>query len=334
MSVDFLVSLEGKVDESFRRVCARAWREYSPKSFLINLARTADEFSQMRDDVGLLLKRVRDEGRTDSVGFADEEKELGEIIAFLERSIKLEEGKKTCVEKNVEHFSFVEQKVLARLLKMRYFCERARMYFRRVGSPPVVVDSVGKNLLELLEAKEREIAELKEKSVKLKEFALGVGKEKGAEEMQKELVEFSLRVERENTLVKEHFREINKKLHEFSMLHAELQRRVLSSEEALHRFGEKTLETVAELKKQKNLAQEFALQGESETLKLRSMYTNGVLGMEKEKLFARQEVEKFFEREISFLRKELERKNALVDRLEKIVSEREKKIVSLGRKKK
>ncbi|MBN2127299.1 MAG: hypothetical protein JW703_02805, partial [Candidatus Diapherotrites archaeon] len=327
---EHLTELNEEIDLISRRVQAKDWKDYTPKTFHLNLTRALEEFEKLHKILEKFNSWMKAKGYSDSIELQKQINSIETLEKFLEKNIELEEKKsvklneselaKQVLDENLkELYSSIENKVLNELLKLRYFSERASLHLKR-RETPLKFESSGKKILLLLEQKEKELQELQEKYSQLRlEKRSFMTQEKNSAELEKDLNELTIKAEKETALLKEKINENRKKIEEINSEMHFIEKKISYMDELNASIHLKSMELTGELKKERDYSRKTSIETEHETMKLRSAYSKQLLELEKEKFSAKKEAEKDFEKEITELHKELKEKNDLIKRLEKII---------------
>jgi hypothetical protein len=331
---EYLIELTEEIDLISKRVQAKDWKEFTPKTFHLNLTRTLEEFEKIHKILEKLNSWMKAKGFSDSIELQKQLNSVEMLEKFLEKQIELEEKKSVKLnefelkevlsENQKELYSSIENKVLNEMLKLRYFIERALIHLKRRNTP-LKFESSGKQILLLLEQKEKELQELQEKYSQLKlDKRSFMMQEKNSAELEKQLNETIINAEKETSILKEKINETQKKLNEAVNENEFIQKKINYLEELNSGMHLKAMELIAEIKKERDYSRKTAVETEHETIKLRNLYSKQLLELEKEKFNAKKEAEQEFEKNKTKLIKELKEKNELIKRLEKIIDSKEK----------
>lgn len=261
-------------------------------------------------------------------------KELEKVEGTLEKNLAFERKRKSHAgtvneldtEEIPELYSGLEQKVLGILLKARYSLERASVFFRRKGMPALAGRSTARQVMQVLDRKEDELQELREKYEDIrKKSYMGYLEEGTVADEEHELGELerkmALGADELGKSISFHRSQIEYIEHSFS----ELKQKLDYVEGVFSAYSEKSAGLVKNLKKERDYAKKVVLDVEHETLKLRNTYTRELLNLQESKLAAKAEAEEKFLREIKRLRKSLSEQSDLVKHFRKVAEEKLKK---------
>ncbi|MFH1588864.1 MAG: hypothetical protein ABIA76_06015 [Candidatus Diapherotrites archaeon] len=318
------------LEETHKRLYSKNWHEYDSKTFSLHLTRTIDEIEEMEKILARIHAGFHAKGMHDSIGLKKEIDSLDLLLVYLKKQLELEEKKskklsnaelveQVLSENQKQLYSSIEQKVLSELLKLRHFTERLFLFIERREEHPLKAGT-GKNIMILLEQKEKELHELKEKFNELRSkkgvFSL---EEKNSIEKENEVNELARKIEKETEKASAKIKENRQKLDEINANTSLLAKQVSSLDEMVSQQALKSMELITELKKEKDYFQKLALETEHETSIIRSQYSQKLIGLEKEKISAKEEAKEKFEKRINELENELKKKNELNERLQKII---------------
>ncbi len=330
--------LAGEIGEKINTLQAnlsrRPWRNSGRTVF----ANSLDESIENLQDINKLFEGVAEnieknpkEGSPNLRPFL---KELEKLLAMLEKNLRFEKQKKSNAktvneleqEETPELYADLEQRILGILLKARYSLERTSIFLRRQGFTPLTGTGTAKQVMQVLERKEDELQNLREKYEDIrKKSYLGYFEEDSVADLEQELGDLG----RKMTLGAD---EVGKTVafHKNQMeyvenSYAELKQKIDSLEEFFFAYSEKSGELIKNLKKERDYAKSIVLDVEHETLQLRNSYTNELLGMQESRLSAKAEAEKKFEAELKKLHKEVSEKSDLLIHFKKIAEDKLKK---------
>ena len=209
-----------KIDEEVadlrQKAGAKAWGDFSRRAFIYNLVNIIPGLEELDELFGNVQKETSKTGSGDSIGVNDHLKEIGSFTAILKRNKAMEESR---IEKmklqGTEHFadtitvpelySDLEQKTLGILLKSNYMIERIRIQDRK-KTPAMNTRAGQRNVLDILEKKETELAELREKyNETRKNSFLGLVERDSSIEIEQELNELSRNLGAKTALMKKNF---------------------------------------------------------------------------------------------------------------------------------
>ena len=337
-----MITLEEKVELAIKEInslhdnVARAnWATLNRDSFAFeleqNTARLRDiyvKLSEINRETNLLMEK-------NTPSLESILSELAHELTVLESNVQMEKKKKMREEivnereplEVPELYSSLQQKILSLSLKARYNIDRTRNFLLARKTPFVKKGTTAKNLLEVLQSKESELAELKQKNVELKRktFFGGAGEKNIAEieaelnEMDKKLSEIVLETKKS---LKSHFAQINYVEGSF----IQLKTRVEEVESTHSAFAKHTIELIKELKKERDFAKTLALEIEHETMQKRGEYTRQLLELEEKKQAIEEKMKEKYQKEILGLKKQLVEKEAIVKHMQKLVEKLENEV--------
>ncbi len=331
---EYLTELIEAIDSTLKRIQLKDWREFTPKGFHLNIIKTIEEIEEIEVVLEKLNTWMKAKGYSDSIGLEKQLNSIKTLKKYLEKQSELEEKKskkltehylkEVLTENQKELYSSIENKVLNELLKLRYLSERINLHLKRRNTP-LKFESTGKQILLLLEQKEKELQELQEKynELKLNKKTFMI-QEKNTGDIEKELNELIITTEKKTSELKEKTIENLKKINEIKTSLEIIEKQTNTLDELNSRMHLKAMELITELKKERDYSRKITIETEHETMKLRNTYSNQLLELEKEKFNAKKEAEKEFEKENKKLLKELKEKKELIKRLEKIIDKQNK----------
>ena len=257
-------------------------------------------------------------------------------LISLRRNAALEEAKKEMPfdlkdqTEVPELYAFIGQKIMSLLLKTRFIIERVHLHAIKERITPEQEKATAKNVLNLLQMKEKELEEIKEKYEKLKHKSLSVSiTDRNSNEVEKEFNSLTGKIETETKLIENNFTEFRKKMDlinsEFNSLR--LKNKVL--ENLSIELSEKGQELNSMLKIERDNAKQMLMEIESESLSLRGMYSKELLKLNETKIQARKEIETELREKMQMEKDALKEKSKLLEQFEQIIDDRNKRITEL-----
>ncbi|MEM4364150.1 MAG: hypothetical protein QXS90_02630 [Candidatus Diapherotrites archaeon] len=333
-----LDGLEAKVNEIRLEVTKRHWSELSRPGFIFllsNVVPLLDELFSLFQVVLLELEKSK-ESFPELKAHCDD---LSKLVVLLKRNKELEEKRQEKVKAkeisfvedlpSQDLYSDLEQKTLSFLLKSSYMIDRLRIIVRK-RDPANKIGVVQKNVLSVLEQREKELEDLRKKYEEIRKSAFfGVVHNDSSVEIENSLNELLRKSETEVALVKKSFESAKSSFESLEKSLVELSSRLSQVEEFQNQVVSKTFELIAMLKKERDYAKRLLMDVEQETLQLRNLYSKELLGLQEEKLNYKNSIEQKFVEEIRQLKRELKERNELVKQLQDAASLREQKIVEL-----
>ena len=293
-------------------------------------------FEDMQREMKMLLEK----GTPD---FSDFRAELSKELRILEANVSLEKNKKFREEvvneteriEVPELYSSLQQKIIELDLKARYNAEKARVFAAARKVPFVKAGTTAKSLIGMLQKKDEELHEEKQKNLEMKRKQFfGAQQERALADIERELHEtdkaLNKAVSETGAALKTHLAQINYVEGSFAHL-----KQKVSQIEGMHAsFTKKSLDLISELKKERDYARMLALEIEQETLKARSDYMKQMLEMEEKKREAEENASRKYEARMKELSKDLEERSATMKSLNKLVAEQENEIRRLRQQEK
>jgi hypothetical protein len=305
-----------EINTLYETVSKEKWVELNKTGFIFELERNTKklkelfkEFSDINRELGMLLEKNTPD-ISDFIEF------LGKQITVFEANLKMEKTTKWRENMINEHeptkipdlYSSIQEKLLAIILKSRYSAEKISAFLNVKKTHFSKKGSTAKNLLEILEKKETELEELKARHSELRRRSfLGFVEEKNIAEIEREVNEIDKQLatqvaEMKNAL-KIHLAQIEYLEGSF----AQMREKAQTMEEIQYNFSKKSLDLIKEMKKERDYAKKIALDIEQETMKVRSEYTNQIIGMENTKHEMKEKIKEHYEKEIKELKEENEK---------------------------
>lgn len=332
--------IEQSVLAAREKATARHWGEYSRQSFILNLngiIPLLEQLLQLFRDAKTGLEMRPEAGKPELKGLIGE---LSQLIGVLKRNREMEEARTGKIKEQGIHvlaqtitvpelYADLEQKTLAALLKGSYMAERLRVFDRKRDS--TLSTKAGQaNIIMLLEQKEKELSDLREKyEENRKNSFLGLAEKESATDIENELNAASRQLESRTAITRRMFEEATESM---ARLERQLQgvgEHVRSVEDIEAQLTAKTFELVTVLKKERDYTKKVLMEIEHDTVQLRNTYSKELISMQEEKIGARNELEQKHEREISAARRDIHEKNQMLSHLRDTVAAREKKIQHL-----
>ncbi len=333
-----LSDLESKINEVRLEVIKRHWSELSRPGFIYLLSNLVP----LLEDVFALFQSTLLELEKSNENIPELKVHLDELsktIVLLKRNKEMEEKRQEKVkEKPLEFandlpshdlYSDLEQKTLAILLKSVYIIDRLRIVLRKRESTQKL-GGVQRNVLSILEEREKELEELRQKYEEIRKNAFfGVVHKDNSVDIENSLNELLRKSEAEVALARKSFESAKTGFESLERGMAELEARLTQTEELQNQTVSKAFELIAILKKERDYAKRLLMDVEHETLQLRSVYSKELLGLQEEKLNYRNSIEQKFVDEIKSLKRELKERNDLIKQLQEAAISRENKIIEL-----
>ncbi len=323
-----------KINDLQRSISQQPWRTASRIVFTNALEKSISEMQTLQ---GLFLETVEElekdpkEGKPELRPFMEE---LGKLVTILEKNLRFERKKKTRgktvnlleQDETPELYADLEQRILGTLLKARYSLERMTIFMRRQGLTPLTGKGTAKQVMQILERKEDELQDLREKyeDVRKKSY-LGYFEEETVADLEQDLGVLGRKMTLSADELSKSISFHRSQIEYIQNSYAELKQKLDTLEETFFAYSEKSEELIKDLKKERDYAKKVVLDVEHETLKLRNTYTSELLSMQESKLGAKQAADKKYLGEMKKLQKEVSSQRDLVKHFRKIAEEKLKK---------
>ncbi|MCR4368955.1 MAG: hypothetical protein NUV67_03550, partial [archaeon] len=267
-------------------------------------------------------------------------KEMNQLITLLKRNRDLEEARITKIrERGIEAvvetiatpelYADLEQKTLGLLLKSSYLTERIRVLERK-KEPQMATKGAQRNVLDLLEQRENELAALRKKYEQTRKNSfLGLVEKESSIEIEHELNQLARALDSKTSLMKKSFEESLETFSEFKRHMQDTQEKIGSVEELEAQITGKMFELITMLKKERDYVKRVLIDIEQETIQLRNTYSRELLGLQEEKMGIKNSLEEKYDARIRELKQELADKNHLLKKVHESISHKEKKIAEL-----
>lgn len=314
------------------------WAEINRQGFVFELEQNTKRIKDIYAKLETANKEVKMLLEKNSPNIDSFLSEMVRELTVLEANLSMEKKKKLRTElvnekENTEVpelYSSIQQKMLSLSLKARYNADKIRTFIIARKTPFMKKGTTAKNLLEVLQKKEEELNELKQKNIELKRKTFfGLAPEKGIAEIESELHELDKKLS-ESVLetkksLKTHLAQINYVEGSFIGLKTKVE-----EIENMHAgFAHKSIEMIKELKKERDFAKTLALEIEQETLHTRSEYTRQLIGLEEKKQNIEEHLKEKYERELASLKRQIDEKNISLKHATRLCEQLEEEIKKL-----
>ncbi|MFH1664213.1 MAG: hypothetical protein ABH986_05425 [archaeon] len=333
-----LDSLLYKLNELHEDITSSEWKQYTRKSFVHALNKSIARLEELTEIIEELHKRIESEPSVDSPDLTPLISAYNKTLTALRRNVALEEAKKEMPFDLKDHtevpelYAFVSEKIMSLLLKTRFAVERVHLHAIRERITPEQEKATAKNILSLLQSKEKELSELKEKYEKLREKNLSVSLgDKSIAETEKEFNESARKIETEAELIEKNFEDFRKKMDSINSEFNALRLKSKVLENLAVELSSKGNELISMLKIERDNAKQMLMEIESDSLSLRSQYSKELLKLNESKILARKEIESELREKMALEKDSLKEKSKLLEQFEKIVDDRNKRISDLER---
>jgi len=326
------------LNELHEEITSNEWKQYSRKSFVHALNKSITRIEEITEIIEELHKRIESEPAVDSPDLSPLISAYNKTLISLRRNVALEEAKKEMPfglkdqTEVPELYAFIGQKIMSLLLKTRFAVERVHLHAIKERSTPEQEKATAKNILSLLQAKEKELEDLKEKYEKLREKNLSVSLgEKTVAETEKEFNETIRKIETEAELIEKNFEDFRKKMDSINSEFNALRLKSKVLENLSTAVSEKGIELISMLKIERDNAKQMLMEIESDSLSLRSQYSRELLNLTETKINAKKEIEAELREKMSMEKDSIKEKSKLLEQFETIVDDRNKRISDLER---
>lgn len=322
-------------------ISAQNWENAARTVFVVSLDKAIEGLEEMQDKFKAIQKKLEKESVAGAPDLTELLFEFNKTLSVLKNNLKMERGKKSTAkesnvfekEENAELYNELGQRIQTLLLKARYMTERLNVFAFRQGSAPLEGKTTARQVLDLLQAKENEIEELREKYEDVRKRSyLGYVQEQTSVDLEQDLGGLSVKM---GSLANELTKEISMHKNQIQYIensYAQLKQRLDEVEETFNDYVEKSMELIAMLKKERDYAKKIVLDVEHETVKLRNSYSSELINLQENKLKAKKEAEKKFAKQVEELKKELEEKSGLLKSFRKIAEDKADKEKQLEEK--
>jgi len=335
-------NLEEKVNHSIAEINAlhgsvvrTNWAQLNREGFVFELEKNTEKLRNiylLLDEINKETKLLLEKNTPDIDSLLSE---MAREITVLEANIGMEKKKRLRQElvneiettEVPELYSSLQQKILSLSLKSRYNVDRISNFLATRKLPFVRKGSTARNLLEVLQQKEKELEEAKQKNIELKRKSyFGLAPDKSIAEIELELNELDKKM---STAVYETKKSLSSHMAQISYVEGSfghLKGRIDEIEEMHTIFTKKSIELIKELKKERDYAKTLALEIEKETIDTRSHYTKQIIGLEEKTQAIEEKVKEKYESEIRSIKRALEEKNTSLNNSNKIIDHLESEL--------
>jgi len=332
--------IEEEITDLREKASARPWAAFSRRAFIYNLANMIPSLEEIYSLFQLVRTAIEKKGESNVPDTATYLKELNQLITVLRRNHEMEKSRvEKAQQQNIqaiadsvtvpELYSDLEQKTLSMLLKSSYLIERIRI-FERKQEPLMNTKGAQKNILEILEKREQELADLRKKYEETRKHSfLGLVDKETSIEIEAQLNELSRSLEGKTALMKKAFDDMNEDFERQKRKMAETGSKIKEVEGLEAQITEKTFELIIMLKKERDYVKKVLIEIEQDTIQLRNTYSKELLGLQEEKISLKNTLEDRYEKQLSEARKELREKGKLVQHFQETTQSKEKKIEKL-----
>lgn len=331
-------SVEGLQD----RLYAKPWVSHSRVGFLHSLKGTIVELDKMLEMLKMLGHEFSRQGLKEAPDVKAHITGLESLLELMQRNKGIEEryvetareaGDVSMLSPAPELYADIERKVLAALLKTQYLAERVQIFERKTVGYAPGSEAVRSHAMKLLEDKENELQELRQKYHELKRNAIsGSAQGRDANALELGLWESARKLESENAVLREGIEDYGRQFERMSASKSLLESRFRKFEDTLARHTREASELIALLKRERDTAQKLIIGAEAESLRLRSAYSRGILSLEGEKIMAKENAVDRVSKRMRVLEKEVKEKEEMLRHFQDMFEEKQKEIERLREK--
>ncbi|MFH1390751.1 MAG: hypothetical protein ABIH20_00385 [Candidatus Diapherotrites archaeon] len=337
---EIVEKIEDEITDIRQKASGKPWAAFSRRAFIYNLETVIPGLEELYSLFQFARTEIEKKAEANRFDVGAHLKELNQLITVLKRNkemehIRIEKAKMQNIHQMAdtitvpELYSDLEQKTLGILLKSNYLVERIRV-FERKHEPIMRTKGAQRNVLEILEKREDELADLRKKYEETRKNSfLGLIEKESSIETEAELNQLSRSLEGKTALMKKAFEDMRDYFENYQRKMQETESRINSVEETEAQITGKTFELITILKKERDYVKKVLIEIEQDTIQLRNTYSKELLGLQEEKINLKNSLEEKYEKEVKELKEELKEKNKLINHFQETISRKEKKLVSL-----
>jgi len=323
-----------KINGLQQGISRQPWRNASRTVFANALDKSASELEELHKLFSHAVEEMEKDPKEGKPELRPFLKETERLLAVLEKNLRFEKQKKSKAktvnvlekEETPDLYADLEQQVLGILLKARYALERMTIFLRKQGLTPLTEKTGAKQVMQILERKEDELQQLREKyeDVRKKSY-LGFLEEETVADLEHEMGELGKRMALSADELAKSISFHRSQIEYIENSYAELKQKLDNLEETFFAYNEKSGELIKDLKKERDYAKKVVLDVEHETLQLRNTYTRELLNLQESRLAAKQEAGKKFLQELKRLQRQLAEQTDLTRHFKKVAEDKLKK---------
>tara|TARA_Y100000310_G_scaffold327376_1_gene393646 strand:- start:14387 stop:15547 length:1161 start_codon:yes stop_codon:yes gene_type:complete len=337
---EIMEKIEDEITEVRGKASGKPWGAFSRRAFIYNLETVVPGLEELHSLFQLARNEIEKKAEANRFDVGSHLKELNQLITVLKRNKELEHARVEKAKRQNIHemadtitvpelYSDLEQKTLGILLKSNYLVERIRV-FERKHEPIMKTKGAQRNVLDILEKREDELADLRKKYEETRKNSfLGLVEKESSIETEAELNKLSRSLEGKTALMKKAFEDMREDFESYQRKMQEAESKINSVEEIESQITGKTFELITMLKKERDYVKKVLIEIEQDTIQLRNTYSKELLGLQEEKINLKNSLEEKYEKETKELKAELHEKNKLIHHFQETVSRKEKKLHSL-----
>jgi len=333
------------VDGLQESISNKPWRLRTRQGFVYTLKEAHNSLSGIVAMLQNVKAEYAEQGKEETHDLKKHLNDLNYLLEIIEINRKMEEEmhQRNIEEEGIsieeqlkpnESHAVLEERVANLLLKTRHIVEKVQIEQRKEVSLTPSASQERKNLVSLLEKKESEFQQLKERYEELRNKSyLGRIEAGTSADRELEWADLTRQLVSEHASLAEGVKQYSEQLESLNNLHQNLQIRFSGLEELSLRHAKDTNELIRNLKKERDYAKRIVTDIEHETFKLRSLYSKELLNLENEKSQIRDQAAQRVKKKISSMQRELDSKTRQLDQLHKKVGESERRLEKSGKRK-
>lgn len=303
------------------------WGKYKKNEFENACDFTLAELKKIRSEIVNLQKHGEFETWSVQSEIAEKNGEYSKFIELLEKNLELEKKKSQnklaefdlvpSEQKHNEQFSRLQFDTSNLLLKTNYVMEKLLLETKKMSVPKNgPKTSTSQALMELLKSREEELHHTKQRFSQMRIQALtGQGAEQSPADLEKDLQQTAQKIAVQQHKLSETISHYKKLSEETFNSQSVLGHEIAKMSQLLWNHFDQNIELVTLLKKERDTARQLALETESETVGLRSKYSNEILGFQGKIVEAQMSAKRESEAKIAHLQKEAAHKTETVESL-------------------
>ena len=322
-------------------VSSQDWGNSTQIVFVNSLEKAIDELKALQKRFKEVSRKLSSESAVGKPDLGEPLAEFGSTLQVLDNNFRLEKQKNSTVsasnifesQGNTELYADLAARVQTLLLRARYMSERLNVFAARQSTSPLKEKGTARQIMDLLQAKEKEIEELRGKYEDIRKRSyLGYLQERTSVDLEQEIGVLSMKMGAVSAELRKEISLHRNQLEYIENSYSELKQRLEELDENFSLYSEKSADLIAMLKKERDYAKKVVLDVEHETLQLRNTYTNEMLSLQENKLKVKKEAEAKLGREIILLKKELREKGEMLSSFKKLAEDKAGKEKELEKK--
>lgn len=338
---DTAVLVQRKCGEFAELLKDQKWGQLDSNAFE-NACQTAiGELTQIQQSLKDLQGRLKFESFETETDVKKKNQELFVLVRQLHKNLELEQKKVPSKLADFdfmpksqsfnEQFSFLQHQIANALLQTTYTMEKLLLETKKEGFSPATEKTTSHALLELLKMRETEISEMKKDYSQIRRESL-IGPTESVADQESELQQTSQKISVHQHRLEQalkNYGQITEKMFTGSQ---QLNAEIAALQQLVWNHFQKSQEIVTQLKKERDLARQLALDTETQTVGLRSQYSRELLGFQEKIVHAKNQTRKEFQTRIEKLENELNHKNSLLSHFKETTNQLQKRARELEEK--